>query len=234
MSTNSTRNPAPFHDDSLIPYLRPGQYTDSDHPAVIEFAHSVVGGLTKEIDKAVALYYAVRDGFQYNPYKLDLRPEAMKASALLRRNYGYCIEKANLLAAAARALGIPSRLRFANVRNHIATEKLEKLLGTNVMVFHGYTELFLEGKWVKATPAFNKELCQRLNVDPLEFNGREDSVFQQYSREGNKFMEYLHDYGYFPDVPRELFIAELKKHYPGIFEQPIIDSRDRFLIVDDV
>ncbi len=199
-------------------YLNSGKYTDSVSPTVIEFAQKNSADTRGEIAKSVALYYAVRDGFQYNPYKIDLRPEAMTASHLLTRNHGYCIEKANLLAAAARALGIPSRLGFANVRNHIGVEKLVEVLKTDVLVFHGYAELYLEGKWVKATPAFNKELCEKLNVAPLEFNGREDSLFQQYDHAGNQYMEYLHDYGTFADVPRELFIRELKKYYPHLFE----------------
>ncbi len=140
----------------------------------------------------------------------------MKASALLQRDYGYCIEKAALLAAAARVCGIPSRLGFANVRNHIATGKLEALLETNILVFHGYVELWLNKRWIKLTPAFNKSLCEYLGVAPIEFNGSDDALFQQYTADSQKFMEYLYDYGTFPDIPREMFIAELLKHYPNL------------------
>ncbi|NIV15920.1 MAG: transglutaminase, partial [Aliifodinibius sp.] len=101
---------------------------------------------------------------------------------------------------------------------------------TNIMVFHGYTELHLNGRWVKATPAFNKELCEKLRVAPLEFNGEEDSIFQEYNHEGGKFMEYLHDYGRFPDVPYELFVHELKKHYPHVFEKQSGKFREYFII----
>lgn len=199
-------------------YLQPAEFVNSDSEGIKQFVEKVIEGVTDPVEKAVKLYYAVRDGFNYNPYDIDLNPEAMKASALLKKDSGYCVEKASLLAACARAAGIPSRLGFAKVRNHIATEKLEERLKTNVMVFHGYTELFLDNKWVKATPAFNKSLCDKLNVDSLEFNGKEDSIFQSYNKEGGVFMEYLHDYGTFHDVPRDLFISELKKHYPHIFE----------------
>lgn len=200
-------------------YLKPAEFINSDSAEVKSFAQKIIGNSITGIEKAVKLYYAVRDKFNYNPYDVDLSSEAMKASSLLRRNSGYCIEKACLLAACARAAGIPSRLAFANVRNHIGTEKLEKVLKTDVLVFHGYTELFIEGKWVKATPAFNKTLCDKLHVEPLEFDGMTDSIFQEYNKQGGKFMEYLHDYGNFPDIPRELFIAELKKNYPHLFEK---------------
>ena len=201
-------------------YLQPAEFINSDSEEVKLFSQKVIGNTTDPVEQAVKLYYAVRDGFNYNPYDLDLSREAMKASSLTKRNYGYCVEKACLLAACARTVGIPSRLGFARVRNHIATEKLEEILKTNVMVFHGYTELFLNGKWVKATPAFNKSLCVKLGVESLEFNGKEDSIFQPYNKEGSQFMDYLHDYGNFDDVPYELFISELKKHYPHLFESP--------------
>ena len=131
-----------------------------------------------------------------------------------RSEGGHCIDKANLLAACARRLGIPSRLHFANVRNHIGTQDLERFLGTSLLVFHGYVELHLEGKWVAATPAFNRELCEYLNVAPLEFDGRNDSIFQAYDRAGGRFMEYVRDYGAFPDIPFELMIGEWKRYYP--------------------
>lgn len=206
-----------FHMNEI--YLQPAAYINSDSPEVIQFTQKIIGGTTDPVERAVKIYYAVRDGFNYNPYDLDLSSEALKASSLLKRNYGYCVEKACLLAACARVAGIPSRLGFAKVRNHIATEKLEEILKTNVLVFHGFTELFLEGKWVKATPAFNKSLCEKLKVESLEFDGTKDSIFQSYNKEGGQFMEYLHDYGTFDDVPYELFISELKKHYPHLFEE---------------
>lgn len=200
-------------------YLQPAEFINSDSEEIKRFTQNAIGNTTDPVEKAVKLYYAVRDGFSYNPYDLELSREAMKASSLLKRKSGYCVDKACLLAACARAAGIPSRLSFAKVRNHIATEKIEEILKTNVMVFHGYTELFLDGKWVKATPAFNKSLCEKLNVDTLEFNGKEDSLFQSYNKEGNQFMEFLFDYGSFHDVPLELFISELKQHYPHLFEE---------------
>lgn len=141
-------------------------YLDFTHPAVQAFVlrHSVASATAME--NAVKLFYAVRDGFSYNPYKLDLRREGLKASSLVGRDHGYCVEKAVLLAAAARAVGVPSRLYFGDVRNHIATEKLQRVLGTDVMVFHGSTELYLDGRWVKATPAFDRRLCDKTRRGP--------------------------------------------------------------------
>jgi transglutaminase-like putative cysteine protease len=198
-------------------YLRPTEFLNFEEKSVREFAEANTRGAKNETEKAVALYYAVRDGFQYNPYLLDLRREGLTASNLLTRNRGYCVEKAILLAASTRAVGVPSRLSFYIVRNHIATEKLERALKKNYLVFHGAAEVFLDGKWLKTTPAFNAELCQYLGVEPLEFDGTKDSIFQEYDRRGNVFMEYLHEYGAFADLPYELYLSELNKHYPHIF-----------------
>jgi transglutaminase-like putative cysteine protease len=198
--------------------LSANAFVDSDHPAVVAFARRHQSPEGKRAS-AVALYYAVRDGYRYNPWDVGLVPEAYKASEVVARSAergGHCIDKALLLAAAARVLDIPSRLHFANVRNHIGTARLEAMLGTDVLVFHGFAELFLEGRWVAATPAFNKELCERLEVPPLEWDGRSDAVFQAYAPGGGRFMEYLHDYGTFPDVPFALMLAEWKRHYPAI------------------
>jgi hypothetical protein len=139
---------------------------------------------------------------------------------LLSKQRGYCVEKALLLAATARAVGVPSRLSFYIVRNHIATERLAKALEKDYLVFHGAAEMFLDGKWVKATPAFNKRLCDFLGVDPIEFDGQSDAIFQEYDREGNVFMEYLHDYGAFDDMPYQMFLDELDKHYPHLTNNP--------------
>jgi transglutaminase-like putative cysteine protease len=204
--------------NSMKEYLEPTEFLNFDDANVFEFAVRNSAGANTGREKAVKLYYAVRDGFQYNPNILDLRREGLRASDLLKRNRGYCVEKAVLLAASARAVNIPSRLSFYIVRNHIATEKLEKFLQKNYLVFHGATELFLDNKWLKTTPAFNKKLCDYLKVEPLEFDGTCDSIFQEYDKAGNVFMKYLHDYGAFADLPYELYLAELNKHYPHIFE----------------
>ena len=210
-------------------YLQETFFLDWKDPLVMSFAEKYTDGLHTEKEKAINLYLAVRDLFWYNPYQIHLTKEAIKASSVIKREQAYCVEKANLLAALIRAVGIPSRLGFANVQNHFGTSRLEEILETNVMVFHGYTEIFLSGKWLKATPAFNKELCEKSGVAPLEFNGEEDSLFQQFNKEGDMFMEYLHDYGTFDDLPFDYFVSELKSHYPHVFQKEYLAKGDFIL-----
>jgi transglutaminase-like putative cysteine protease len=197
--------------------LAPNRFVDSDHPELVAFARSHAGPTPRE--SAVQLYYEVRDRLRYNPWRVRFRAEDYTASGVLLRDPaegGHCIDKALLLAGACRALGIPSRLHFANVRNHVGTARLEEKLGTDLLVFHGYTELYLDGSWVAATPAFNLELCQHLGVAPLEFDGRTDSIFQEYDRGGSRFMEYVEDHGVHADIPLAQMLAEWEKHYPFV------------------
>lgn len=203
----------------LEKYLQPDFYTDSDHAGVIEFAHKHTQAAQTLPEKAIALYYAVRDSFRYNPYNVVLRPEALKASVLLGKESGYCIEKSNLYAACLRVVGVPSRLGFANVRNHLATSKLEEHLQTDVLAFHGYTQLYINGKWVKATPVFDKNLCERLGVAPLDFDGTEDSIFQRSDKGGQPFMEYVCEHGVFDILPFDAMVAEFHKYYPHLFKK---------------
>lgn len=205
-------------DDTQL-YLAPSECVDSAHPDVIAYAVKHRSNARSEVATAVALYYAIRDGLRYTPYELSFELEDWHASSISKRTFhrgGHCIDKALLLAACARAMGIPSRLHYANVRNHIGTQKLEAQLGTDLLVFHGYAELFLEGRWVAATPAFNRQLCVHLKVPPLEWDGREDAIFQAYTADGSRFMEYVDDHGTFVDVPFELMFSEWAKHYPTL------------------
>lgn len=203
--TTSTTPPAPE-------YLQATALVDSDHPAVQAFARQHGQGAT-DVERAVALYLAVRDGFRYDPYQLDLTPAGMSASSVLERGHGWCVPKTVLLAACYRAVGIPARLGFADVRNHMSTERMRRTMKTDLFVWHGYTDVWLEGQWVKATPAFNIELCERFGLLPLEFDGRSDSIYHPFDRSGQRHMEYLNHRGVFADLPLEQIRAEFLRVY---------------------
>ena len=197
-------------------YLQPAKFIDSDHPAVHAFAAEHARGATDR-DKAIALYRAVRDRVRYNPFQNFTRDDAYRGSACLERGEGWCVPKAALLAACARVVGIPARVGYADVKNHLTTPALTAKMGTDLFVFHGYTDLFLEGKWVKATPAFNLELCRRFRVKPLEFDGKEDSIFHPFDEDERRHMEYVKDHGTFADVPAKKIQFEFRSYYPNTF-----------------
>src|SRR5438067_1303676 len=175
---------------SMNQYLKPGKFIDSAHPAVRAFAAEHERGAEPR-DKAVALYYAVRDRIRYNPFQNFTQDDAYRGSTCLERRMGWCVSKAALLAASARAVEIPARAAFADVKNHPATPELTAHMGTALFVFHGYTELYLDGKWVKATPAFNLSLCTKFRVKPLEFDGHADSIFHPFDQDNRRHMEYV-------------------------------------------
>ncbi len=202
--------------DDIVPdpaYLRPTSIIDSDHPDIVAFARRIAGEFTDPLERAVALNLAVRDGIWYDPYVPFHLPEHYRASRILRLKRGYCVTKASLLCALGRASAIPTRLGYATVRNHLATRELIEMLGTNTFVYHGYVEFHLEGRWVKATPAFNRELCERHGVEPLDFDGRSDAVFQAYASEDRRFMEYIADHGTRADVPVDEILAAWEAEY---------------------
>jgi transglutaminase-like putative cysteine protease len=212
----TTPHTAPRGDKRMQPgSLAPAAMVDSDHPDVIAFAaqHARGGNHT---ERAVALYDAVRDGLRYDPYRIDLSVQGMKASTALANGYGWCVPKAALLAAACRAAGIPARVGYADVRNHLSTERLRQNMGSDLFVWHGYTDIWLDGAWRKATPAFNIELCERFGLLPLEFDGRTDSIYHPYDRAGNRHMEYVAQHGSFDDIPLDRILAAFALHYPRI------------------
>ncbi len=181
--------------------LAPTRFVDSDHPDVIAFAEEACGGATGDRDKAARLFRAVRDRLRYDPYSISVDPDDYRASRIVHREAGWCVPKAVLLCAAARAAGIPARLGFSDVRNHLATEKLRRLMGTDLFAWHGWVELSIAGRTVKASPAFNAALCARFGVPPLELDGEHDALLQAFDGEGRRYMEYVRERGVYLDLP---------------------------------
>jgi transglutaminase-like putative cysteine protease len=205
-------------------YLLPASYVDSADPDVVNFAAEAVAGIAGDKARAIALYYAVRDRISYNPYIDYAKLETYRASDVLKAGEGFCVGKASLLAACARAVGIPARPGYADVRNHITSKKLHDFVQTDIFHWHSYTELFIEGKWVKCTPAFDAALCARAKLAPLEFDGEHDSLFQPYDPLGRRHMEYLLDRGSYEDVPAEKIISEFRRLYPKFFASDLPDG----------
>lgn len=199
----------------MIEYLRPTPVIDSDHEEIIKFAKLQAessGSSTRE--KAIKLYYAVRDGIRYDPYAADLSMEGLRASTTLSIGRGWCVAKAILLAACCRAIGIPARLGFADVRNHLSTERLRGMMQADIFYWHGYTSICIDEEWIKVTPAFNLELCEKFHIKPLDFDGRNDALFHPFDLDGNQHMEYLRYRGEFADVPLDQIIETFTERYP--------------------
>lgn len=192
-------------------------FIDWQHPSIAALA-ARVADVPAAREKAGRLFLMVRDEVAYDPYSASFVAEELTASTTWERKRGFCVTKAILYAAALRAVGIPSRVGFADVVNHLATQRLLELMRTDVFVFHGYTDAWLDGRWVKATPAFDRRLCARFGVAPLEFDGVNDSVLQPMNGAGARFMEYRVDHGSFDDFPFEQMMSAWRATYPHFFE----------------
>ena len=197
-------------------YCVPTRFVDSAHPAIVRFATNVAAPDEDDSTKAKRLFQAVRDSVDYDLY-IDLSsPANYTASAVLASGRGFCVGKAALLAACARSIGIPARVGYADVRNHMTSARIHELTDTDVFIWHSYAELRLGTRWVKATPAFNASLCERVGISPLEFDGRNDALLQPFDKSGQRYMEYLIDRGTFLDVPFSRIIEDFRIKYPRL------------------
>jgi transglutaminase superfamily protein len=200
--------------------LIPTEFLDYDHDVVREFVQRTLpdgGAGMSDIEGARALYYAVRDTIHYEVYGADLSRHGLKASSTISRGLGFCVHKSIVYAAVMRSVGVPSRIYYGDVRNHLASPRLEELMGGNVFTFHSLTTLYLNGKWVRATPVFNKMLCKLYQIKPLDFDGHNDSMYHPYDEEGRRHMEFLRSHGDFDDVPYEMVVGGIRKAHPRLF-----------------
>ena len=206
-------------------WLAPTWFIDGDHDDVADFARTTVGATADPVERAVALFHAVRDGIRYDPYNVDYGRESFRASTVVHSRSNWCVPKSVLLAASARHLGIPARLGFADVRNHLTSEKLSATMGTDLFAWHGYAELLLpdpdgaegELRWFKLSTAFNIELCDRFGVKVLEFDGTADALMHPYDQAGNRHMEYVRQRGSYDDLPLDEILVSFAEIYGTTF-----------------
>jgi len=199
-------------------FLQPTEFFDFDKKSVSKKAFEITQGSKYEKEKAIALFYWVRDEIKYNmlTYIPYIR-ENFKASVTLRRRNGFCVSKSILLSSFARAVGIPARIHLVDLINHKISQKVIDFMGTNVMHYHGYSELYLGGKWVKLTPSFDKNTAIKGGFLPMcEFNGENDAVFPKYDNEGKRFGEYTMDRGVHADLPLDDIARVFEEKYPEL------------------
>jgi transglutaminase-like putative cysteine protease len=197
-------------------FLTAGVFIDSGSPQVIAFAKRTIEGAIDSRAAVLRLFSTIRDTIIYDPYVNFADPANYRASSVLAAARAFCIGKAALLAASARVIGVPARVGYADVRNHLTSPRLYEKIKTDTFIWHSYTELYLSGRWVKATPAFDRALCDRLGLKPLEFDGNTDSLFHPFDTAGRRHMEYLNDRGTFADVPFDAITADFRTRYPSL------------------
>jgi len=196
-------------------YLKKTYFIDFDHPSIYSLANSITSDADSDQDKAVRLFYAVRDRIKYNPFVSAYIRDTNKASRVIGHGQGYCVQKAIVLIALARCVGIPSRLGLADIVNHLLDGPLLDAMGTNLFTCHGYAELYLGERWVKATPTFDIGMCKRKSLIPVEFDGYHDALLPPTDMQGSKYIEYITYHGFFDDLPFDFIMKKWEEHYPG-------------------
>lgn len=201
-------------------------FIDSDSDEIGGFVDRVLEGTSAQDPTAVAvqLFQAVRDGIRYDPYEVSRDRSDYRASSIVNTESNWCVPKAVLLTAAARRVGIPARLGFADVRNHLTSDKLSERMGTDVFYWHGYSELLLGDRWFKVSSAFNIELCDRFGVKVLDFDGTDDALMHAFDQSGRRHMEYVAERGSYADLPLDEMLADFDVLYPTL-TSPATDAQ---------
>ncbi|MHA1489592.1 MAG: transglutaminase-like domain-containing protein [Promethearchaeota archaeon] len=202
-------------------YLQPTKFLNFNNPNVKRKALEITKGLKTDKEKVRALFYWVRDEIKYNmmTYVPQVKSN-FKASVTLRRRYGFCVSKAILLSTFSRAQqpGIPARIHLVDIINHKISQKVIDLMGTNVMHYHGYSELYIDGKWIKAAPVFDQATAIKNGFLPMtEFDGENNALFPHNSTDGSIFVEYTEDRGIYADLPLDDIEKVFNEKYGSAF-----------------
>ena len=182
-------------------YLGPSFFIDCDAAPIRERSGELTANIEEPREKAIRIFYFVRDDIRYNIYSPRPSDADFKASHVLAKGEGYCVQKALLLVALARAAGIPARLRFAEIRIHHTAKSIAEKRGSNVFPYHGLSDLYVEGRWVKATPTYDLGYCMKAGIAPVEFDGKTDALLPLCTLDGRLNIEYIQDRGFFDDLP---------------------------------
>jgi transglutaminase-like putative cysteine protease len=191
---------------------------DIEHPAIKDTLKTLDIAALGPIERAVKIFYFVRDCCHYNMHAITGDFEAYRASEVLKKGEGWCMQKAVLFTTLARAAGIPSRLVLVSIRNHsIPPENLA--MDTNLIFPHAFNDLFLNGRWVKAAATFDAKICNNIKVAAVEFDGQQDALLPATDLEGRPYIEYLDEFGTHADIPWPLILHHLQKIYGPNFKR---------------
>ncbi|MFX1444058.1 MAG: transglutaminase family protein [Promethearchaeota archaeon] len=195
--------------------MQPTKFFDFNKSKVKQRALDITENFDSDKEKAKALFYWVRDTIKYNMQLfVPIIVNNFKASKVMQKRQGFCVSKSILLSTLARAVGIPARIHLVDLINHLVSQKVIDFMGTDVMFYHGFSEFFLDNKWVKLTPSFDQDTAIRGGFLPMvEFDGNNDAVFPPYDINGKKFGEYVGDRGVHADLPLDEIDKVFREKY---------------------
>jgi len=210
-------------DSEMGHYLRATLTIEADDKKIIEKVTNLTRGCASDEEKAVELFYFVRDSIRYNIYMISVFIEDFRASRILEWGKAYCVQKAVLLTALGRAAGIPSRLVFAKIRNHKLPAHIIEMMGTNTFPRHGYNQFFLNGRWVSGAATFDKVLCEKNGLPTVEFDGKRDAILPEKDLKGAPYIEYIEKFPPKEDLPFD-WIKERVSKIVGPDKQPWLNK----------
>jgi transglutaminase-like putative cysteine protease len=191
----------------LEDFLVPAPGVQCEAGEVFELAKRVARGSVGDVEAARRLFEFVRDTVRYSVRVPFDSLEDYLALNTLARGRGYCVQKAALLCALARAVGIPSRLGFADIENNLLPEGLYEITGGKVLQYHCFVEWYVGGAWHKATPSFDQALSAERGWRLVEFVPGEDLLLPATDLSGRPHIRYLQQRGWRLGVPLEEMMA---------------------------
>ncbi len=194
-------------------YLLPTYCLDSDYPDIGELVAKLIEPTDSDSEKARKLFYYVRDSIHYDMYAATNHGDAYKASSILQKGRGYCLQKAIILAAMGRAAGIPSRLVLVAIKNYKAPPEVFTVMKSDIFFPHAYNQFYINSNWISAAATFDKSICEKINVPWVDFDGLSDAILPAQDYSGQPYIEYVDKYGVFADVPWGLILEKLPHYY---------------------
>ncbi len=213
--------PLPEPDADPGACLGPTDVIDSTHPAIVEMATQLTAGQETPFRRAQALFNFVRDAVRYNIAPDLLSRADWRASATLARGDGFCQQKAVLLAALARAAGIPSAIGFQHLRDYkLLDTRYETAIPHGIIPYHGLTYLWLDGAWRIADATLDAALCKRRRYRLVELQPGADARLPATDLDGKPHFDILAEYGPFPDLPESVseFMVRLRPAWLALKE----------------
>lgn len=199
-------------------YLLPTNFLDSDHPDISNLVKGLTEPTDSDSEKAKKIFYFVRDSIHYDMYAVSNLGDDYKASSILKAGRGYCVQKAIILAAMGRAVGIPSRLLLVAIRNHKSPAEALEVMKTDIFFPHIYNQFYINSNWINVAATFDRSICERINVPWVEFDGVNDAILPAQDNEGNPYIEYVDRYGEFDDFPWQIVFEKLPYYYGENYE----------------
>ncbi|NLO24608.1 MAG: transglutaminase domain-containing protein, partial [Clostridiales bacterium] len=120
-------------------YLAPSAYIDSDHEDIKDIAKDLTEKSVTDMEKIRAIHKWATSNieYDYNAY-LEGDNTMRAASEIIKRGKGTCRDYSFVVAALARALGIPARVVYGSTAG----------AGGWDAQLHAWNELYADGRWV--------------------------------------------------------------------------------------